>query len=149
LTDHPVFLRTLEYYQGILILTSNRVGTFDEAFRSRIQIALHYPDLNAKSRRQIWQNFLTPLHETGTDEENDDMVNEFTQHLDELADHNMNGREIRNALATARQLALYKRQPLAWEHFDHALKTVGEFGKYLENVHGHTDKQWAREEKLR
>lgn len=31
-----VFLRVLEYYEGILILTSNRVGTFDEAFRSRI-----------------------------------------------------------------------------------------------------------------
>ena len=31
-----VFLRILEYYDGILILTSNRVGTFDEAFKSRI-----------------------------------------------------------------------------------------------------------------
>ena len=33
-----VFLRTLEYYDGILILTSNRAGTFDEAFKSRIQV---------------------------------------------------------------------------------------------------------------
>lgn len=36
-----VFLRALEYYNGIVILTSNRVGTFDEAFKSRIQLALH------------------------------------------------------------------------------------------------------------
>ena len=28
-----VFLRVLEYYEGISILTSNRVGTFDEAFK--------------------------------------------------------------------------------------------------------------------
>ncbi|KAK6222191.1 hypothetical protein QIS74_04446 [Colletotrichum tabaci] len=35
-----VFLRALEYYDGILILTTNRVGTFDEAFKSRIQLAL-------------------------------------------------------------------------------------------------------------
>lgn len=34
-----VFLRMLEYYEVILILTSNRVGTFDEAFKSRIQLA--------------------------------------------------------------------------------------------------------------
>ena len=34
-----VFLRVLEYYEGILILTSNRVGTFDEAFKSRIQLS--------------------------------------------------------------------------------------------------------------
>jgi hypothetical protein len=32
-----VFLRLLEYYDGILILTSNRVGTLDETFMSRIQ----------------------------------------------------------------------------------------------------------------
>lgn len=32
-----VFLRVLEYYDGILSLTSNGVGTFEEAFRSRIQ----------------------------------------------------------------------------------------------------------------
>jgi ATPase family associated with various cellular activities (AAA) len=31
-----VFLRVIEYYDGILILTSNRVGTFDEAFKSRV-----------------------------------------------------------------------------------------------------------------
>ena len=40
-----VFLRVLEYYEGILILTSNRVGTFDEAFKSRIQLSLHYENL--------------------------------------------------------------------------------------------------------
>lgn len=31
-----VFLRVLEYCTGILFLTSNRVTTIDEAFRSRI-----------------------------------------------------------------------------------------------------------------
>ncbi|XHG04116.1 hypothetical protein AWENTII_007396 [Aspergillus wentii] len=30
-----VFLRILEYYSGILFLTTNRVGALDEAFRSR------------------------------------------------------------------------------------------------------------------
>lgn len=33
-----VFLRVLEYYAGILFLTTNRVGTFDEAFKSRIHM---------------------------------------------------------------------------------------------------------------
>ncbi|OBT83812.1 hypothetical protein VE02_05515 [Pseudogymnoascus sp. 03VT05] len=52
-----VFLRILEYYEGILILTSNRVGTFDEAFKSRIQVAIHYKDLTRISKKKIWQNF--------------------------------------------------------------------------------------------
>lgn len=45
----------------MLILTSNRVGTFDEAFQSRIQLALHYPALDAPGRRKIWHNFLDML----------------------------------------------------------------------------------------
>jgi SpoVK/Ycf46/Vps4 family AAA+-type ATPase len=35
-----VFLRMLEYYKGLLFLTTNRVGTFDEAFTSRVHISL-------------------------------------------------------------------------------------------------------------
>ena len=30
-----IFLRQLEYYQGILILTTNRVDSFDPAFQSK------------------------------------------------------------------------------------------------------------------
>ena len=55
------FLRALEYYSGILILTSNRVGHFDEAFKSRIQLALHYKNLDQRQRWQIWRNFLQRL----------------------------------------------------------------------------------------
>ena len=39
----------LEYYEGILILTSNQIHTLDEAFKSRIQVALHYPTLDMRS----------------------------------------------------------------------------------------------------
>lgn len=37
-----IFLRLLEYHQGILFLTTNRVKSFDNAFYSRISIALKY-----------------------------------------------------------------------------------------------------------
>ncbi|KAH9931588.1 uncharacterized protein B0H18DRAFT_1208895 [Fomitopsis serialis] len=37
-----VFLRHVEYYRGILFLTTNRVTAFDPAFLSRIHIALHF-----------------------------------------------------------------------------------------------------------
>jgi SpoVK/Ycf46/Vps4 family AAA+-type ATPase len=35
-----VFLRMLEYYKGLLFLTTNRVGASDEAFKSRVHISL-------------------------------------------------------------------------------------------------------------
>ena len=44
------FLRVVEYFEGILILTTNRVGTCDEAFKSRIQLALHYPPLSEEQK---------------------------------------------------------------------------------------------------
>jgi len=53
-----IFLRVLEYYEGIMFLTTNRVQTFDAAFQSRIHISLEYPELDINSRKTIWQNFL-------------------------------------------------------------------------------------------
>merc|ERR1711939_202393 len=53
-----IFLRVLEYYEGIMFLTTNRVNTFDTAFQSRIHISLNYPDLSLDSRKAIWTNFL-------------------------------------------------------------------------------------------
>lgn len=38
-TKYNYFPR-LEYYKGVLILTTNRIGTFDEAFKSRIHLSL-------------------------------------------------------------------------------------------------------------
>ncbi|KAF2636666.1 hypothetical protein P280DRAFT_408864, partial [Massarina eburnea CBS 473.64] len=36
------FLRALEYYRGILFLTTNWAGAMDEAFRLRIHVSLLY-----------------------------------------------------------------------------------------------------------
>ena len=127
------------------MLTSNRVGTFDEAFKSRIQVALHYETLTRSSRRKIWQNFFDMLRE---DEENV-IYDELRDHMDELADLDMNGRQIRNSLTTARQLAMYKKEPLAWNHLEQSIKVSADFNQYLKRVHGHSDEQWAIEEKIR
>ncbi|KAK5123020.1 hypothetical protein LTR85_003586 [Meristemomyces frigidus] len=53
-----IFLRVLEYYEGIMFLTTNRVQTFDAAFQSRIHISLEYHELDIKSRKTVWENFL-------------------------------------------------------------------------------------------
>ena len=53
-----VFLRTLEYYRGIMILTTNRVKDIDDAIKSRISVALHYGPLGLDTRKTIWESFL-------------------------------------------------------------------------------------------
>jgi AAA+ superfamily predicted ATPase len=140
-----VFLRVLEYYDGILILTSNRVGTFDEAFKSRIQLALHYPKLVESDRRKIWRNFIHMLKEIKEDID----IEDLNDNIDDLAKHEMNGREIRNALTTARQLAQFKKEKLCYEHLELAIRTASEFNKYLEGTRGFSDDAWARAEQLR
>ncbi|PVH93720.1 P-loop containing nucleoside triphosphate hydrolase protein [Periconia macrospinosa] len=140
-----VFLRILEYYDGILILTSNRVGMFDEAFKSRIQVALHYENLNRSSRKKIWENFIEMLEE----DEEDVNFQEIRFHLDDLAGRELNGRQIRNVLTTARQLALYKNERLEWEHLEQALSVSSDFSAYLKRMQGHTDDQRARDIGLR
>ncbi|KAH8714027.1 P-loop containing nucleoside triphosphate hydrolase protein, partial [Phaeosphaeriaceae sp. PMI808] len=101
-----VFLRALEYYDGILILTSNRVGTFDEAFKSRIQLALHYENLGFIQRKKIWRNFISRIQTLEQSSSAD--IEDILDHNNKLSKEVMNGREIRNAITIARQLAQFR-----------------------------------------
>lgn len=52
-----VFLRELEQYQGIMFLTTNRVGIFDDAFLSRIHVGLLYKALSDDDRENLAKPF--------------------------------------------------------------------------------------------
>lgn len=89
-----IFLRLLEYFQGILFLTTNRVETFDDAFQSRIHVALRYGDLTTKAKRSIWKMFLERVRaiegvRTATFSEED---------YDMLSRHTLNGRQVCHAI---------------------------------------------------
>ena len=58
-----VFLRKLEYCEGIMFLTTNRVSDFDEAILSRIHLMLKYQELDVGVRSQIWKHM---LHQANT-----------------------------------------------------------------------------------
>ena len=137
----------MEYYDGILILTSNRVGTFDEAFKSRIQLSLHYESLTEPQRKLIWENFLKRL-ETFADDDID--THEIRKHVAELAKYDMNGRQIRNAVTTARQVALYKKKKMGFEELRYVIDIASRFDKYLLGVNeGMSDERLAREDRVR
>ena len=53
-----VFLRELEYYQGIMFLTTNRVKDIDDAIASRLHLPLKYKSLALEGRRGTWESFL-------------------------------------------------------------------------------------------
>ncbi|USI93080.1 AAA family ATPase [Rhodococcus pyridinivorans] len=49
------FLRTLEYFDGLLFLTTNRVEGVDEAILARCAAVIEYQPPGPKDARQIWQ----------------------------------------------------------------------------------------------
>ena len=93
-----VMLRLVEYHQGILFLTSNRIDSLDPAFQTRITLALHYHALDEAGRAQVWENLLI---KSGYGSQVDDGNIE----VKELAKPLLNGREIKNALVLALALA--------------------------------------------
>ncbi|KAK0103092.1 hypothetical protein ONS95_000730 [Cadophora gregata] len=111
-----IFLRTLEYYEGILFLTTNRVKNMDPAFQSRIHISMEYPGLDKTSRMQVWENFLA----RGVEHEIVD------GEVESLAQVEINGRQIKNVLKTGQLLACHQGVKLKYEH----LKTVLDVEKH-------------------
>jgi SpoVK/Ycf46/Vps4 family AAA+-type ATPase len=100
-----VFLRLLEYYHGVLFLTTNRVETFDPAFKSRIDLNIKYPDLDEAARREVWETF---TRESQRFPRNGSSLS--ATDVDHLASLELNGREIKNIVKSARLLALADTQ---------------------------------------
>ena len=114
-----VFLRHVEYYRGILFLTTNRITTFDEAFLSRIHVALHFSELPRDARARIWRAF---LKKAGLP---DAELTERT--IARLAARDVNGRQIKNACRTATSLALSRGEKMRMSHLDEALDAMETF----------------------
>ncbi|KAF6818908.1 AAA family ATPase [Colletotrichum sojae] len=154
-----VFLRVLEYYIGILFLTTNRVGAIDEAFQSRVHLSLSYPHLSLKDTVEILKSNLSrlPRQEHAKDKSSldgyllvydDAIINFVTSEYERYSKETgkrrgpWNGRQIRNAVQIAAGLALYEHEslmkgnnalpaPLNAQQFQAVAATTSEFEKYL------------------
>ncbi|KAI4931507.1 hypothetical protein J4E85_004100 [Alternaria conjuncta] len=105
-----IFLRALDYFEGIIFFTTNRVGHFDEAFMSRIHVAINYEPLDDQAREQIWDSFFRRLKENHRDGgpriDYDYDAKQYVRKSEEVKSLHWNGREIRNAFQTAVALAI-------------------------------------------
>ncbi|KAF3919662.1 Spastin [Dactylellina cionopaga] len=123
-----IFLRLVEYYQGILFLTTNRVKTFDDAFQSRIHVALRYSNLTPEAREEIWRNFVNKIEGTRPHVTDKDYK--------ELAAVDLNGRQIKNAVRTALSTADTHGETLALKHFKIVLGVMSDFENDLKDLKG-------------
>jgi len=62
----------------------------------------------------------------------------------------MNGRQIRNAITTARQLAQFDGKKFSYAQLQHVIGVAGKFEGYLKDVkQGYSDDQLARDDGIR
>lgn len=117
-----VFLRELEYFDGVLFLTTNLPGGIDEAFKSRIHITLYYPHLDENDTIAIWKVNMERLK--SIEKQRAHLNNEPPLSINERAIRKFakkhfrnnedgkgrwNGRQIRNAFLIASALAQFER----------------------------------------
>lgn len=113
-----VFLRVLEYYNGLLFLTTNRVGAIDDAFKSRIHMSLYYPPLDKNQTRDIFRLNIDKLRKIETQRhgltgspcmriKDSEIIDFAIKHFEDNARLSgcWNGRQIRNAFQIASSLA--------------------------------------------
>ncbi|KAL3478327.1 hypothetical protein BJX99DRAFT_256654 [Aspergillus californicus] len=164
-----VFLRVLDYYDGVLFLTTNRVGTIDEAFKSRIHASFYYRPLTKSQTENIWAMNLRRLAQS------EDERSRITKEPPLIIDRDgilqfardefqkgkegkegrsrWNGRQIRNAVLTASALARYDKTDtsdqqaasynLRVDHFKVVVKSGLAFERYLYKVKRMTDGEKA------
>lgn len=107
-----VFLRLLEYHQGVLFLTTNRVKNFDKAFHSRISVAINYPEMTQETRQKVWNNLLEAADVKGMD-------------TSALSTHAVNGRQIKNIVRLAQTLAKSEKREVTQQDLN-GMITVAE-----------------------
>ncbi|KAH9905188.1 hypothetical protein F4778DRAFT_728975 [Xylariomycetidae sp. FL2044] len=167
-----VFLRSLEYYSGILFLTTNRVGGIDPAFKSRIHMSLFYPQFNLEYTLKLYDVFIkrarTEQEKTGSflfkikDKEIKKFAKKHYRQLEREGIGAWNGRQIRNAFQAAIALAEHKSQQkrerqdpddslptLGEEQFSIVAESSREFERYLISTLGGTDADMAKQDHLR
>jgi SpoVK/Ycf46/Vps4 family AAA+-type ATPase len=107
-----MFLRRLEYFKGIMILTTNRITDFDDAMQSRIHLAYKFPELGRNTRETLWVTFLDRVGHsiTGTQ-------------IAKLAEERLNGRQVGSKKHKSEALANLARSKtlLSWPTCGHSI----------------------------
>lgn len=164
----------VEYYSGILFLTTNRVGTLDEAFCSRLHLTLWYKHLSVDDTLKVLQTNLDRLPKYDKRTGTTDGVLSVQQGEIELFIRSeyeryskatkkkrgpWNGRQVRNAVQIAACLALYEKQSrdeddglpaiLTAQHFRSVAATMSEFEDFLKEAKSGDDTFHAKQRQER
>lgn len=109
--------------------------TFDDAFQSRIHIALRYDALDQKAKRTIFKIFVERVRVL----EKADPTPLTEEDYADLAKHDLNGRQIKNTVRTAQALAVNKGEALGMRHIRQVLDVLVSFDRDLKGGTGYQE----------
>jgi SpoVK/Ycf46/Vps4 family AAA+-type ATPase len=109
--------------------------TFDDAFQSRIHIALRYDALDQRAKKAIFKIFVERVRVL----EGEDLSPFEEEDYDSLARHELNGRQIKNTIRTAQALAVNKGETLSMSHIRQVLDVQMNFDRDLKGGTGYQD----------
>lgn len=107
------FLSEIERFDGVVVMTTNRIHKLDEALERRIVLKLEVTPPNKEARLQIWKNLVPekmPVKKID---------------FNELAEVDLTGGEIKNAILLAARKAIGSNvKTVTHEYFEHAVAMV-------------------------
>lgn len=105
------FLRTLEYFDGLLFLTTNRTNGVDEAILARCAAVIEYHAPSPEDARRIWQ-----IMAAGNDVElNPELLDRLVSDFPDIT-----ARDIKMVLRLALRIAAHRGAALSFKDFVHA-----------------------------
>lgn len=108
-----VFLRVLEYYRGILFMTSNRGDIIDDAIMSRKTAHIQYTLPEPEQQREIWRVLSHEFKVALSKELIEELLVVFP---------NLSGRDIKNHIKLAKLLSLKLEKPMEVSLFQYIHK---------------------------
>ena len=154
----------LEYYNGVLFLTTNRVGVLDEAIKSRVHLHLRYDTLDESQTLEIFKHNIGRLKniELQRKDASDrlfilehEVLGFAKTHYRDSAGQDIgrwNGRQIRNAFLIAASLAHLDgddnpgmQKQLRKQHFDTVAQTTMLYDKFRSSILNGPDSHVARD----
>lgn len=128
LAASSALIRHIEYFKGIVFLTTNITDSIDPAIRSRAQIHLEFPDLTADMRAKVWENFMERLPEGFPRLGPADVA--------QLAQWNINGREIKNVMNMAVSWCHKSEIPFTLDSIEDLLSAVNPRARKMDEKSG-------------
>ncbi|KAH7374613.1 ATPase [Plectosphaerella cucumerina] len=139
-----IFLRELEYFRGIIFLTTNLLATIDSAFRSRVSLHLVFKTLGPDARETLWRKFLDRIPPSagaveGVPQKTAGPAGLVDDEIKELGRWQLNGREIKTAVKMTKAWCDQKGYELTLERLENGIRVTAPHVTKIGTVGEHDD----------